>query len=81
MRVPIVKTSTKAIAVVADEGSKSYDRTIKEMEEMMGRIVEGSEAKAMVLIVVLKEMLSMGRGCGVFFDFGGKKEWKLKRVK
>lgn len=81
MKIPLIKTSNRVISVVADEGSKSYDRTIKETEAILAKIIKGSEAKAIVLSVVLREMLKMKKGKSMGFDFGSFKEFKLTRTK
>jgi len=82
METPIIETNKRKIAVVADEGSKSFDQTIEEMEKFLGeKIIKGSEANAVVLMIVLREMLKLKTGKQIRFDFGGKKEWEIKRIK
>ena len=81
MKTPLIKTDKRAIAVVADEGSKSYDQTIQEMEGVIGRIIKGRESNTIVLIIVLKEMMKIRKGGKIGFDFGGKKVFELKRIK
>ena len=78
----LIKTPTKVISVVSDENRKEFEDAIKEHEKVVGNIVMGSAEKLMVLNLVLRELLKLGgRHKWIRFDFGGKKEFELRRLK
>ena len=81
MSNPFIETSTKAIAVAVDEGSKEYDEIVKQFEARIGKITNGSAAKLFVLSTVLNDMPRLKVKEGIKFDLGTKKRFELKRLK
>ena len=77
----LITTKDKAISCVSGESTKEFEDTIKEHEKIVGRIVKGSAENLMVLNIALRELPKLIKGRKVGFDFGGKKEFELKRIK
>ncbi len=78
----LIKTSTKAISVVAGESTKEFEDSVKEHEKVVGRIIQGSAEKMMVLNIVLRELSKLsGKHKWIRFNFGTQKEFELRRLK
>ena len=75
----MIKTQTKAIAVTATQNE------LKECEEVIIKfceeITQGNAEKALTLSIVLWELPKLRKGKSMSFNFGGKKEFKLSRIK
>ena len=77
----LITTKDKAISAVSSESTKEFNDSIKEHEKIVGNIVNGSVEKLMVLNIVLREMTKLKPKQKIGFDFGGKKEFELRRLK
>ena len=80
--VNLITTKNKAISCISGESAKEFGDAIKEHEKMVGRIVGGSAEKLMAINCVLRELPKLsGKHKWIRFDFGGKKEFELRRLK
>lgn len=77
----LVTTPTKVISCVSGESTKELEEIGKAFDIAVGNITRGSAKKLLVLNIILREMLKLKAKQKVGFDFGGKKEFELKRVK
>ena len=80
----LITTKDKAISCVAGETTKEFEDNVKEHEKIVGRITKGSSEKLMVLNIVLRELLKLTLNLKhkwIKFNFGGKKEFELRRIK
>ena len=78
----LIETDKKAISVVSNESKREFNDAVKEHEKIVGNIVQGSAEKMVVLNFVLRELSKLTlKHKWVKFNFGGKKEFRLVRVK
>ena len=75
----LITTKKRAISVVSHESTKEFDDAIMEHEKIVGKIVNGSAEKLMVLNIVLRELPKLSRKHKwIKFNLGGKKEFELR---
>ena len=78
----LIETDKKAMSIVSNESKRDFNDAVKEHEKIVGNIVQGSAEKMIVLNFVLKELSKLTfKHKWVKFNFGGKKEFRLVRVK
>ena len=78
----LITTKDKAISCVSGESTKELEEVGRAFDIACGNITKGSAVKLMVLNLVLRELPKLGgRHKWIRFDFGGKKEFELKRLK
>ena len=77
----LIKTKDKAISCVAGATQKEFQEISKALDIVIGEITSCKAEKLMVLNMVLREMVKLKPKHKIGFDFGGKKEFELKRIK
>jgi len=77
----LIKTPSKAISCVSGESTEELNEVRKAFDDVVGNITKGRAEKLLVLNIVLREMMKLKPKKKISFDFGGKKEYKLTRIK
>jgi len=78
----LITIKDRAISCVAGESEKEFNEAITENVKIVRKICDDFKTeKLMVLNIVLREMMKLKPKQKIGFDFGGKKEFELRRLK